>query len=387
MTNKIIELLNQLVAKTELYVVGVSSGTSMDGMDMALARISAGKVEMVDFHSLPYQKEVKSALLRSPNLSLQEVTELSRLVSESFFGALTSTYGNQRIDLVGFHGQTVYHHSMNRIKCSMQIGDPDYIAVNMGCLVIGDFRQKDLALDGQGAPVLPYADSVLFNSNVLASKNYKEPLGILNLGGIANFTLLIGEEILGFDVGPANAPLDRLVRLFTDKQLSFDEGGHLARAGRINDSLLRYIIDRDVFVQRKPPKSTGFEMYGDEFISDILAYCDSKPMRFNDILRTMVEFITWSIAENLRQFSPKPISTLVVAGGGSSNTFLLEEIANKLPEIAVITNEAFDVPSQAREALGFAVLAYEALMGRPTSVPSVTGASKRAILGKFCLPF
>ncbi len=304
---------------------------------------------------------------------LQDLAELNVLVGEAFASAVKSVANVPELDLIGSHGQTIYHHSRRAgaLKATMQLGDGDVIAEQLNKPVVSDFRARDIAAGGQGAPLTPYADFVLFGG--------KRGRVVLNLGGIANLTILSEDiqDVRGFDSGPANAPLDRIALAeFGEK---FDREGRHARQGTFDSPLLAQLLLEDPFLALNPPKSTGTETYGYRFVAMLREVSGASG---NDLLRLATEYVVESIALQ----APAGMKDLIIGGGGAKNTFLLERLRECVAPARVRLTDALGVPTQAREAMSFALLANDAISGLPTSIAGVTGASGPRILGKLCLP-
>ena len=377
-------------SKPKRLVAGVLSGTSMDGIDVAICSISE-KIELVRLYSSSYPEALHARLAaltqsRLSQTTLSEVAELNVLVAEAFAAAVSqalaeSSISQSQLDLVGSHGQTVYHHSRRpgAFQATLQLGDGDVIAERLNVTVISDFRARDIAAGGEGAPLSPYADAVLYGLS-------KQARVILNLGGMANITVLSdsADKTIGFDTGPANAPLDRLVIRLTNGRDKYDADGVHARAGVVQTALLERLLNEDTFTKLAPPRSCGFEIYGDDFVDrvvDLYGGVDSN------LISTITEFVARTIADAIKQhvLPNFDISTVIVAGGGAYNSFLLERLRELLSNCSVELSDAYGVPAQAREAMAFAVLANDALLGKYTSIPAVTGAKGARVLGKICL--
>jgi anhydro-N-acetylmuramic acid kinase len=390
--NSWISHLQTLASRPSRTVAGIISGTSMEAMKIAICEIEGGgiateqnagaRVQLLSFSSHPYDSELREVLFRSLKFSTQEIAEQHVRIGETFAQALIESFRTSPspVSLIGSHGQTVYHHSncVGSCKTSLQIGDGDVIAERTGLPVFADFRARDIAAGGEGAPLTPYSDAVLFRS-------VGKDRVILNMGGVANITVLhpVPSEIIGFDTGPANGPLDRISRRLSSGQKHYDRDGDLARAGKVNESLLQELLEQDGYLQRPPPKSTGFEMYGDDFVENLATRHGALDI---DLLATATEFVARSIAKSLELFVPFAVEELIVAGGGGNNLFLLERIAHAVRPARVFLSDEVGVPAQAREAMAFAIFANDALLGFPTTLPSVTGARSPRILGKLCLP-
>jgi anhydro-N-acetylmuramic acid kinase len=322
-------------------------------------------------------------------LGVRDVAELNVRVGVLFAEACLAAIEDAGltpgdVDLVGSHGQTLYHHSSvaGATRATLQVGDGDQIAERTGLTVVSDYRTRDIAAGGEGAPLTPFSDLFLY------PPRESEPAGcrvILNLGGIANVTILDAgpARVFGFDTGPANALLDRLARHLSGGTAACDEDGRLARSGTVNAALLDTLLGDDPYLARRPPKSTGFEMYGDAFLARVIeAHTGSGA----DLMATLTEFTARTIALALDRFVTDPPATeIIVAGGGVQNPALFERIEAAVAPIPVRRSETLGVPAAAREAMGFAVLANEALLGHPTTLPGVTGASRPVILGKWSL--
>lgn len=384
--------LDQIASKSSRLVAGIMSGTSADAVDIALCQISgfglSAKIHLVHFYTHPYQAALQKTVKTAANLTLQDVSELNvglgNLFAEATIAAIASAKLNiADLDLIGSHGQTVFHHSgKSAIKSTLQLGDADIIAQKVACLVVADFRAKDIALGGEGAPLTPYTDAVLFSG--AAAGNVRR--AVLNLGGIANITILASDpnKIIGFDTGPANAPLDRIAARLSNGKLTCDLDGALAAQGKVNLALVERLLKQDAFISRPPPKSTGFEAYGDSFVD---MFIKEHGQVDNDLLANATEFVARSIALAVSQYSQAAkLDELVVAGGGVKNKFLIARIAQLVAPIKVKTSDELGVPHQAREAMAFAILANDMIAGCTTSLPSVTGAVRGGILGKLSVP-
>jgi anhydro-N-acetylmuramic acid kinase len=254
--------------------------------------------------------------------------------------------------------------------------------VRTGITTIGDFRPADIALGGQGAPLVPYADYLLFRSAKIGRV-------ALNIGGIANFTVIPAaakpSQVVAFDTGPGNMLIDALVSHFTRGRQRFDKDARLARAGRAIPAILNDLM-RDPYLREAPPKSTGREYYGEAYVKRILALGRRHRTAPNDLIRCVTLFTALSIADALHRFVlPRTkISQLIVSGGGAHNPLILAQLAALLPGIELLTTAALGVPEAAKEAYAFALLAYETFHRRPSNIPSATGARGPAILGKIC---
>jgi anhydro-N-acetylmuramic acid kinase len=393
--NPIAQHLDDLTRKQSRIVVGMISGTSADSIDVAICRIKASglhsadrpgtNVDLLHYDEEPYDPEVRRRILDVARLDVRGIAELHVKVGDIFARAcvaavLKAGLTPQDIDLIGSHGQTVYHHSSvpGTMRATLQVGDGDVIAEETEALVVSDFRARDIAAGGEGAPISPLADLILFGSRGPTRR------AVLNLGGIANITVLDHdpERVFGFDTGPANSLLDRLARRLSRGELDCDRDSRIASAGQINEELVETLLKTDPYLARRPPKSTGFEMYGDAFIDRAAALHGGVDA---NLMATLTEFTARSVAGAFAQFV-QPIDEVIAAGGGVCNPVLIQRIRELLAPARLLRSDDLGVPIEAREAMAFAILANEAIHGHTTSLPAVTGARRPAVLGKFCLP-
>lgn len=392
--------LSTLLSSSQRRVAGLMSGTSLDGVDAIIAVLDgtgpAMQITVESFISQPYPSSLKQALLANSRPGSSSVDALSQLnvrLSHVYKEALEATLKPinrtfSDLDLIGSHGQTVYHVpnptacAGQAITSTLQIGDPSTLANLTSTPVVGDFRLADMALGGQGAPLVPYFDYVYFSDAT-------ETRGLLNLGGIANMTVLPKETgidaVYAFDTGPSNMVMDALSQRFFDR--SCDENGAYARQGTIHQGLLHMLLS-EPYLKRMPPKSTGREAYGAAFVQDLIAYGDQAGLLPEDLLATATAFTAASIHQAYTDFiAPNhPLDVLIASGGGIHNGYLMELLRQYFTPIPVQTTASYNVDADAKEALCFAILAHEYLNGVPTNVPKVTGATHPTLLGKLCLP-
>ena len=375
-------------------VAGLMSGTSADGVDAVLTRITGSgtdtKVEQLGFYFEPFDAATRQAILdmcTGEQGGSREVcllgTHLGKLYARAVRELLKQT-NTERIDLIGTHGQTVYHipedtpYLGGTIRGTLQIGDPSYLAEEFGCPVVSDFRIRDMAAGGLGAPLVPYTEFLLYRSET-------EDVALQNIGGIGNVTLLPAgcslDQVTAFDTGPGNMVMDALVEKITDGKLSYDDGGRLAASGKVIPEMLRWMLE-DPYLEKKPPKTTGREYFGREYVEKLLTFGDYALV---DILTTATAFTAHSIALSLRRFAPRLPARLVVAGGGSRNPTLLRFLQEALPETLVQVQEDLGLDSDAKEAVAFAILANEALFGVCNNAPSATGARHGVVMGRINL--
>ena len=390
MNHPFMELWN----KPSRLVVGLMSGTSADGIDAVLTRITGSgtstQVEQLGFYFLPFDSDTRRAILEicgGEHGGTREVcllgTHLGRLYAQAVQELLRVT-GTEKVDLIGNHGQTVYHipeempYLNTTIRGTLQIGDPSYLAEAFGCPVVSDFRIRDMAAGGLGAPLVPYTEFLLYRSET-------EDVALQNIGGIGNINLLPAgctlEEVTAFDTGPGNMIMDALVMKITEGAMGYDDGGRLAASGKVIPELLKWMLE-DPYLDRQPPKTTGREYYGAEYVERLLSVGDYPLV---DVLATATDFTAQTIALSLRRFAPRLPQRLVVAGGGSRNPTLLQFLQNALPEVQVQTQEDLGMDSDAKEAVAFAILANEALFGICNNAPSATGAKHGVVMGRINL--
>jgi anhydro-N-acetylmuramic acid kinase len=376
-----LERLARLARRRQLLVAGALSGTSADGVSVALVRIrGAGplaRVEVVEFGTRPYPRALRASLLRAPGLEAPQLAHLSLEVADAFVRAVRSVAGRwRRIDLLGSHGQTVFHGGS---RGTLQIGEADRIAEGLRVAVVSDFRQRDVAAGGEGAPLTPYADFVLFGR--------RRGRAVLNLGGIANLTILGSslDDVRGFDTGPGNMVLDGLLQAATGGRKRYDAGGRLALRGRVLEPLLAWMLSHP-YLRRRPPKSTGREEFGEPYVRALLARAPRA--RLEDLLATAAEFTAACVALSIRRFVPdsRRPGEVLLAGGGVRNAALEKALRRRLSPARVGSTAEAGLDPLAREAVAFAILANDALAGLPTNLPAVTGARRAVPLGKFSLP-
>ncbi|MBR3972767.1 MAG: anhydro-N-acetylmuramic acid kinase [Oscillospiraceae bacterium] len=384
----------KLWEKPSRLVVGLMSGTSADGIDAVLTRITgyglSTKVEQLSFYFLPFDSATRQAILNictGESGGTREIcllgTHLGMLYARAVRELLKAS-GIHQVDLIGCHGQTVYHipdetdYLGNSIRGTLQIGDPSYLAEEFCCPVVSDFRIRDMAAGGLGAPLVPYTEFLLYRSDT-------EDVALQNIGGIGNITLLPAgcalNEVTAFDTGPGNMVMDALTSILTGGTMSYDNGGRLAASGKVIPELLQW-MENDPYLLRKPPKTTGREYYGSAYVQKLLSFGDYPLM---DMLATATAFTARSIALSLRRFAPRMPHRLVVAGGGSRNPTLLRFLQQELPQVKVQTQEDLGLDSDAKEAVAFAILANEALFGSFNNAPSATGAKHGVVMGRINL--
>lgn len=376
-----------------MRVAGIMSGTSLDGIDVAIVDIHsrAGRlaVRPAGFHAVPYSRPLRQLLLeaasdRAPASRLAYLHFLlAELYAEAFFQACeASRIRPSSVELIGCHGQTVFHDGDGqrllgrKVAATLQIGDGSVLAERTGIPVISDFRPRDIAAGGKGAPLVPYVDYLLLRDPRLGRV-------ALNLGGIANITAIPPaarpEHVIAFDTGPGNMVIDALASRMTQGRQSFDRDGRIAARGKLARELLEDLL-RHPFLQRKPPKTAGREQFGEAFVSQLVA----TGLPLADLVTTATAFTAAAVARAIHTFvAPHmPVDELVVSGGGVHNPQLMAYLAAFLPRVRVRVSSDFGIDPDAKEAIAFAVLAHETWHGRPSNLPAATGARHPVVLGK-----
>lgn len=373
--------------------IGLLSGTSIDGIDAVLIKIKGcgvnTKINIIDFQTYQISQNLRHLILKNSSKETSNVFEicgLNALLGKEFAKAVLKLIKKNnlkpsQINLIGSHGQTIHHIPTKKyfgIKSTLQIGDPSVISNITGITTVGDFRVADCSVDGDGAPLVPFLDYILFTSK---TKNRL----LLNIGGISNFTVLKKsakrKDIIAFDTGPGNMIIDGVMKELFNKK--FDKDGLKAAKGKLNEKLFSF-LRKDLYYKRNPPKSTGREQYGGEFQKKLRTFC--KGISHDDIIRTISEFTSYSIHYNYKKFISNKIKAdeLIVSGGGAKNKFLMKRLKYYFKGVRVKELNQSGLTSDNKEAVLFAVLANECLCGNPANMPNVTGAKRNVILGKIC---
>jgi anhydro-N-acetylmuramic acid kinase len=384
--------------KQTKLVVGLMSGTSLDGIDAVLLRVRGNgpgtRFKQLGFVERRFPRGLRLRLLHNsvPETSrVDEIAQLNVLLAELYADAVAAVARKAgvkmtRIDLIGSHGQTIHHLPKPRrmygksVRSTLQIGDPSVLATITGIATVGDFRLADMAVGGQGAPLVPYFDWLVFRS---ARVNRL----LLNLGGIANITAIprrcAADRVIAFDTGPGNMVVDSLMHEFYGKP--YDHSGRTAARGAVSLDLFNRMA-RHPYLKAGPPKSTGREEFGDEFVRQLIR--NAKDYDREDIVATASQFTAYAVYDAYRRFVAKKMSAdeIIVSGGGAKNRFFLEELGRYFSDSAIRHIGEFGMSVDSKEAVCFAVLANETVAGRPANLPSVTGARKRVVLGKVCTP-
>jgi len=379
-----------------MLALGIMSGTSADGIDVALVRAKGRGASLENFASFPFRPAVQKAILRLAEgrpVTTGEISQLNFLLGEVFAGAALAAckkfcVSPSQVDVIGSHGQTVFHQgtpaafSGRRIASTLQIGEPSLIAQRTGITTVGDFRPADIAAGGQGAPLVPFVDYMLYRHSRIGRV-------ALNIGGIANVTVIPAgaslADVFAFDTGPGNMVIDALVRHYSRGRKRFDRNAEMASQGALLPGLLRALL-ADKYLSEQPPKTTGRERYGEAYIRGVLSHSEARRAKPEDVIRTATILTALSIVDAFHRFiAPKAkIAELVVSGGGARNPLLMAQIDSGLAGVKVRDAGELGVPADAKEAFAFAILACETLRRRPANVPGATGARKPVVLGKVC---
>ena len=380
-----------------MIVAGVMSGTSADGINVALVRISdrsrgrgRPRHTLIAHSEYPFPAPVRRAILKMMNSESASVADLARLnflLGELYAEAVAKTARKHgvKLELVGCHGQTLYHQGNSssflgrRVAATWQTGEGSVIAARLGVPVVSDFRPADMAAGGKGAPLVPYFDYL----------SYRDPsIGRIaqNIGGIANLTAIPAgasmRQVVAFDTGPGNMVIDAVTEKLFGRR--YDRDGEIAASGRVLDGVVEQSM-RALFFRQKPPRTAGREQFGREYVGRFLRLC--RGARKADVVATATALTARSIADALGRFVVRKqgrYREMVVSGGGANNPTLMAMLRNEIAplQIALRFSDEFGIPSEAKEALAFAVLAYETWHRRPSNVPSATGAKRAVILGK-----
>ncbi len=384
-----------------MVVAGVMSGTSADGINVALVRLastgasSASAFTLLGHAEYSYPAKVRAAVLSAMNAKLASVADLARLnflLGELYADAVLATQQKFRVkaDLVGCHGQTLYHQGEakvflgRKVVATWQTGEAGFIAARVGVPVVSDFRPADMAAGGKGAPLVPYLDYLLFRAAKIGRIAQ-------NIGGIANLTAIPAgtdaSRVFAFDTGPGNMVIDAVTEALYRQ--AFDRGGKIAASGMVLEPVLRRVLKRKFF-RAAPPKTAGREEFGREFVREFLLACGRS--RKEDVVATATALTARSIADAVQRFVTTPprgstktsYRELILSGGGAKNATLVAMLAHSLAPLGIELrfSDEFGLPSEAKEAVAFAVLAYETWNRRPSNVPSATGAKRAAVLGK-----
>ena len=370
-----------------MKAIGLMSGTSADGVDAALVEIDESDLSLLGYVEVPFPKDVRTEILSlCEDGRVDAICRMDAALGEWFAEAALRVcekvnVSAGEIDVIGSHGQTIHHLpalavvAEKRVRSTLQIGNPAVIAERTGITTVSDFRSRDMAVGGQGAPLVPLVDYLLFRSEYAGR-------AMLNIGGIANVNILPANcevsDIFAFDTGPGNMVIDGVVQAITRGKLSFDRDGVLAGKGQVCEGLLDVLMAHPFF-DMGPPKTTGREDFGADMVQKILDWEEKE----EDLVHTATQFTVESIVHGLKRFVlPRcEIHEVIVSGGGTRNPVMMDLLDQALGDVAFKRLDDLGIASEAKEAIAFAILAYQTMNGRPGNVPSVTGAHKQVVLG------
>ncbi|MCL5280461.1 MAG: anhydro-N-acetylmuramic acid kinase [Planctomycetes bacterium] len=419
-------VIAELASKDKLRVAGLMSGTSADGVGVAIVDIRAPQVRVLTFDTFPYTSALRREILRlcrPETARLDQICHYNHVLGEVLGDAVIqlcekSGIALGAIDLIGSHGQTIYHYPKGgryggrAIGSTLQIGEPSRIAQRTGITTVADFRPRDMAAGGEGAPLVPYADCVLFRDERLCRT-------VQNIGGIANLTFLpprrvgapkrgslrlgtlrcahqsprdgmgrslVGtahptNDVLAFDTGPGNMVIDGMMRLVTKGKRQYDCNGAMAAEGEVHEGLLREML-RHPFFRRRPPKSTGREQFGQQYCEWFYRRACRERLMPEDMVATATAFTASSIALAYRRFLPRLPDEMILCGGGAHNATLVRMLQQRLQDVRIRATDEFGISVDAKEAVSFALLAYATIKGIANNIPAATGASEPVVMGK-----
>ena len=391
MMRKIISI-GKLSKQASLRIAGLMSGTSADGVDVAIIDFAIDALKVLAFDTYPYPPCVSKAiskLFSNEKIPVSDICHLNFVIGEVFADAVLKLCRKSRIsinsiDLLGSHGQTIYHNPKGTrfgkllLRSTLQIGEPCVIAGRTGKTVVADFRPADIAAGGQGAPLVPYADYRLFSHK-------KKNRIVQNIGGIANLTWLKAradiKDVLAFDTGPGNMIIDHIANLITKGRYLYDVDGRIAAKGKVDTSLLKKLMQHK-FLKRRPPKSTGREEFGAAFSNRLYNAAAKAGLKPADILATVTAFTARSIIAAYRRFLPLLPDEVILCGGGAKNKTLVKMLKEQIEPAKVLLTDDFGINADAKEAISFAILAGATIRGISNNVPSATGAKTSVVLGK-----
>lgn len=393
--------LMRIFQKNVRLIIGLMSGTSVDGIDAALIRVEEKgydrKIELLEFETFAYSDAVRQKIfeLFLPSTgSVDKICHMNFLLGELFADAALKVIKKakltpDKVDLIGSHGQTIYHMPNPiqdcgySIKSTLQIGEPAIIAERTGIVTVADFRVRDMAAGGQGAPLVAYTDFILY-------KEEGKTVVLQNIGGISNATVLPKScqinEVIAFDNGPGNMVIDEVVRRITNGRLHYDDKGSIAAKGKVNETFLNELL-KDNYFNEKPPKTTGREHFGVQYVDKLMSEANKKGINGADLIATVTALTAKSIALSYINFViPKyGIDKVIISGGGAHNITLIEMIKTYLDGIKIFTQEDIGLDSDAKEAIAIAILANETINGNFNNIPTATGAKHPVIMGKISL--
>ncbi|MFS0674132.1 anhydro-N-acetylmuramic acid kinase [Ornithinibacillus sp. 179-J 7C1 HS] len=387
-----------LLEESVIYGVGIMSGTSLDGIDVALVKIdevnSEIQLKLEHFDSIPYDDKVKQEILHlcDPNkASIQMISSMNMLLGKMFADAALKVIDDsgvrrEDISFISSHGQTIFHQpeaihvAGHLVTSTLQIGDISTIAELTGITTVGDFRTRDMAVGGQGAPLVPYADYLLFRNQEIGRV-------LVNIGGISNLTILPKDcdesQVKAYDTGPGNMIIDYFARRITSGKLTYDKDGQLAAKGNINQDWLDTLL-KEPYYHIEPPKSTGRELFGDSYAEKLWNQADELSLSMEDRMATVTKLTAITLKNEIkRHIESDHIGEVYISGGGSYNPTLINEIKQGLPpQVTLRKMDEIGMPADAKEAMIFALLGFQYLKKRTNNLPQATGAKRKVMMGK-----
>ncbi|HDO20963.1 MAG TPA: anhydro-N-acetylmuramic acid kinase [Candidatus Bathyarchaeota archaeon] len=392
-----IKRIMEIREKDEKLALGLMSGTSADGISMIIVKLKGNwtetKFKIIHYRTKKYPEKIRKEIFKifQPETGkVDNICMMNFVLGEIFAEAALETIdeaGLKRteIDFIASHGQTIHHMpKMKKIytymaRSTLQIGEPSIIAERTGILTIADFRPRDIAAGGEGAPISAYADYILFRSKTKSR-------AVQNIGGIANVTYIPRnskpEGIIAFDTGPGNMMIDGIIEYLTRGKMTFDENGKIAARGKVNCKLLEYLMEHP-YLKRKPPKTTGRREFGRKYIIKVVKRAEKMNLNLEDILATITKYTAKTIAESYRRYLPEIPDETIIGGGGSHNKTLMKMLEEEIgDETRIFRHEDFGIPAQAKEPLILTILANEAIHGHFNNIPSATGAKRKVLMGK-----
>ena len=382
-----------------MKIIGLMSGTSVDGIDAALVDVSgdgyAIEAELIQGVTHPYPEEVRSQILSlcaDEPISLSALAELDDAIAHHFVQAVRALEVDlSEVDLIGSHGQTLHHRppAEGRLGHTLQLGRGDLIAHETGCPTVSNFRVADIALGGQGAPLVSIVDACLLSQ-------FARDITVQNIGGIGNVTYLphwnrarspnqLPQEIKGWDTGPGNALIDWAVTYLSNGQKTYDENGEWAASGKPMKPLIEQWLEHPFF-QKRPPKSTGRELFGAEYAQARWQEAQQIGLSPTDFITTITDFTAATIELSYRKFLPCMPIEAFISGGGSRNAYLMKRLQQRMLETTISSTESRQLDADYKEAIAFAILAYWRICDIPGNLPSVTGATRPCLLGELWRP-
>ncbi|QUH31844.1 anhydro-N-acetylmuramic acid kinase [Vallitalea guaymasensis] len=391
----LIDKLQKIISKDKKIAIGLMSGTSLDGVDAALVEIEKSsietKVKLLEFATLNYNLEERNKILdicANETSTVEDICKMNVYLGEKMAEAAMKVIEKAKIDktdvdFISSHGQTIYHSP--EYFATLQIGELAVIANRTGVITVGDFRPSDMAVGGQGAPLVPFVDYLLFN-------NKTKGRALINIGGISNVSLIEAdakpEEVVAFDMGPGNMLIDAVVSIGTNNKNTYDANGHFSSKGEVCNNWLDVIINKDSFLTKLPPKSTGREQYTFELAQNLYDEGISRNLGFEDIVATITAYTIRSIIMHFNNYIDvhHNIDEVIVSGGGVYNNTIMKGLKDGLKQEVSIMDQ-WGYSSDAKEAIEFAVLGNEFLQGNNNNLPSATGANRGISMGKLALPY